>query len=495
MERLAPFNTPDSELQRFAPKYPPLDEQVVVPCYLDIRENREVNPPKPRLTLDIDEVKGDLAVVVMPYAGMAQDDKLILTLEAFLFEGEPFEPKEWTEIVGKEDVNAPVAFTIPRTVFEQPTRLVGCYIGLFVRLVRGGEEILSSLNQTIFIESGAAESHFLRAPHFKDVTNHTLFTDELPDGIDLVTLEHGDAQAGDAVVVFDRNDGVAAWGALEQAQPGSPLLVRVPASWLEANTGGQAVKVQYAGANRSFRTHSLLFQVEATRKLEAPRVQSERSFRLLRTGYEVSVPISDATSTGTIVVHLGTVKDSGAEKVRTSYAQSEAYVVRDNFFVFYFSPEQLGILLGRENIKAFYSLGVKEPIYSPETESYIKAPDDKELKHFPRLQCPAAAGSAGLSIARLNGNSVEIHVGSWLLIGVDQIVDIKAHIDTAVHPLLNRKITAQDLENKRIDATLNNSVVVAAGPGKKIRFTCEVNFNNGSGESFVLMPIDIDITQ
>jgi hypothetical protein len=499
MERLAPFNAPDPDLHRFIEVHPPLDEQVVVSCYLDTRKNNDVSPPRSRLTLDINEVKNDLAVVVMPYASMAKDDKLILTFEAFPHDGKPFIPKEWTETVDEEGVNKPVAFNIPRSVFEEPIDLVGCYIGLFVRLVRKEEDILSSLTQNIFVESGAEESHYLRAPHFKDVTNHTLFTDELPNGIDLVALEHGGAGSGDGVVVFDGDDGMAAWGVLElmQAPPGfpRPLLLRVPVSWLDAHAGSQAVKIQYAGANRSFRTHSLSFQVEKTRKLEAPRVPDTREFRLLRTGYEVSVPISDATSTGTIVVHLGTVEGSGEETVRTSYAQTKAYVVRENFFVFYFSPQQLGVLLGRENIQAFYSVGVKEPIYSPGTAASFTAPTEKELNNFPRLQCPAAAGSTGLSIARLDKKNVEIHVGSWLLIGEGQIVEIKAYIDNAVHQLLRREVTQKDLDSKRINASLEYSVVQAAGPGKKIRFTCEVNFNNGSGAAFMLRPIDIDITE
>lgn len=495
MERLAPFNAPDPDLQRFIQVYPPLDEQVVVPCYLDIRENREVNPPRPRLTLDINEIEESLAVAVVPYAGMAKDDKLILVLEAYPYEGEPFEPREWPKVLGEGDVNKPVVFKIPRNVFEQPIDLVGCYIGLSVRLVRDEDEVLSSLNQTIFIERGAQESHFLRAPNFKDVTSHTLFADELPDGVELMAFEQGDAQTGDSVVVFDGSDGVAAWGVLEQAQPGTPLLLRVPASWFEeAIVGTHSVRVQYAGANRSFRTHSLLFKVATTRDLPDPSVVSNNPFRLLRTGFEVSVLISDATSTGTIVVHLGTVVGTGANAVRTSFAQTKVYVVRENNFVFYFAPQQLGVLLGRENTHAYYSVGVDEPIYSGTSPASFTAPKGDELENFPRLQCPKAAGSAGLSITRLNGNNVEIHIGSWLLMGVGQVVDIQAHIGTAVHPLLRREVTEKDLEDKRIDANLSNSVVVAAGPGKTIRFTCEVNFNNGSGAGFMLMPVDIDIT-
>lgn len=85
MERLATFNAPD--LQQLVQVYPRLDEQVVVPCCLDIRENREVSPPRPRLTLDLNEVEENLPVAVMPYLGMAAGDQLILMLEAYPYEG------------------------------------------------------------------------------------------------------------------------------------------------------------------------------------------------------------------------------------------------------------------------------------------------------------------------------------------------------------------------------------------------------------------------
>lgn len=54
----------------------------------------------------------------------------------------------------------PVLFKVPRSNFEQPIDLVGCYVGLFVRLIRDEVEIASSLIQNIFIERGAKESHF-----------------------------------------------------------------------------------------------------------------------------------------------------------------------------------------------------------------------------------------------------------------------------------------------------------------------------------------------
>lgn len=491
MERQAPFNTPD--LQKLVQEYPRLDDQVVVPCHLDIRENREVNPPMPRLTLDIDEFKENLTVVVMPYAGMAAGDQLILTLEAYPYDGDPFTPKEFRVTLDDEHVGRPVLFKVPRTDFEAPIDLVGCYVGWFVRLVRDDEEIASSLTQNVFIERGAEESHFLRAPHFKDFTQHTLFADEWVDGIELIASDSGDAQPGDSVVVFDGADGVATWARLGPLVPGAPLQVRVPASWLGASAGRRSLRIQYAGANRSFRTHSLLFNVESTRKLEAPQVPDAQEFRLLRMGFEVSVPISDATSGSTVVAHLGTVTGSGAEKVRVSIAKSEVYAVREKYFVFYFSPSQLGVLLGRGGIQAYYSVGVGELVYSDGTPVGFKVPDKEVVKNFPRIQVPAAAGSAGLSLARLNKNNVKVNIGSWPLMAPGQFLLVKADMDGGQHDVVNRLVTEADLENKSIGGTLSYSVVENK-KGKVIRFTCEVNFNNGEGSFVKFANVDIVIT-
>ncbi|MFT0870205.1 hypothetical protein [Pseudomonas sp. CAM1A] len=492
MERLAPFNAPD--LQQLVQAHPDLDEQVVVPCYLDIRENREVNPPRPRLTLDINEVGDELSTVLMPYAGMAAGDQLILTLEAYPYDGEPFTPQEFKETIDDEGVEKPVQFAVPRSVFEDPIDLVGCYIGLFVRLVRDEEEVASSLSQTIFIECGAEESHFLRAPYFKGIPQHTLFADEWVDGVELIASDAGDAQPGDSVVVFDADDGVATWARLGASVPGAPLQLTVPASWLGAGTGGRALRIQYAGANRSFRTHALLFIVERTRKLEAPKVSNGTEFRLLRMGYEVSVPISDATSNSPIVVHLGTVTGSGAETVRVSFAASTAYAVRENYFVFYFSPNQLGALLERPDMQAYYSVGVGELVYSDGTQVKFTVSGDDIARNFPRIQVPAAGGSKGLSLARLGGNNVEVNIGSWPLMAPGQLVRVKADINERKYELVNRLVTEADLENKSIGGELSYSVV-AQQEGQVIRFTCEVNFNNGEGRFFGLTDVDIVITE
>lgn len=499
MERLAPHSSTGSILQRFAQDFPPLDEQVVVAGYLDIRENRDVGLPWPRrLTLDITEIeedKGSLPVVVMPYAGMAPGDKVVLTLKAFLYEGEPFEPKEWTEILGDvDDVGEPVGFKVPRSVFEQPVDLVGCYVELYASVFRGEDEVSSSLSQNFFIERGAEESHFLRAPNFKDVTGHTLFADELSDGIELQLHEQSEAQAGDSVVVFDGEEGLVTWGTIKQPTPGEPLVVTVPASWLEKQVGARSVKVQYAGANRSYRTHALLFEVARTRALDAPIVSSANTFRALRTGFEASVLISDKVSGGTITMHLGTEETLGKETVRTSFAQTDAYVVREKHFVFYFSPQQLGVLLGRSNVVAYYSVGAADR-YSPPTASSFKPPEAKELRYFPRLQCPDAAGSSGLSKAHVRGRDIPLYLGSWLLMSAGQIIDIKAEVGTSTYPLLRRAVTESDLEKKSIDTVLKASDFEHVLLGQTIRFVCDINFNNGSGASFQLTPIDIVVIE
>jgi hypothetical protein len=492
MERLAPFNAPD--LQQLVQEYPRLDEQVVVPCYLDIRDNREVSPPRPRLTLDLNEVEENLPVVVMPYAGMAAGDQLILTFEPYPYEGEPFTPKEFSQTIDDENVEKPVLFKVPRSAFEDPIDLVGCYVGLFVRLVRDEVEIESSLTQNVFIERGAEESNFLRAPHFKDVTQHTLFADEWLEGIELIASDSGDAQPGDSVVVFDAEDSVATWARLGPLEPGSPMQLTVPASWLGANTGRRSLRIQYAGANRSFRTYSLLFNVESTRKLEAPKVPDAQEFRLLRLGFEVSVPISDATTNTTIVVHLGAVTDSGEKKVRASFAESTAYTVRENYFVFYFSPNQLGVLLERQGVRAYYSVGVDRLAYSSETPVNFSVSGEDIAKNFPRIQVPAAGGSKGLSLARLDKNNVKVSIGSWPLMAPGQLVLVKADMNGSKYELVNRLVTEADLKNKHIDGYLSYSVVDQQ-KGKVIRFTCEVNFNNGEGRAFSFTDVDIVVTE
>ncbi|QXI39901.1 hypothetical protein [Pseudomonas xantholysinigenes] len=492
MERLATFNAPD--LQQLVQVYPRLDEQVVVPCCLDIRENREVSPPRPRLTLDLNEVEENLPVAVMPYLGMAAGDQLILMLEAYPYEGDPFTPKEFTENIGGEDVAKPVLFKVPRSNFEQPIDLVGCYVGLFVRLIRDEVEIASSLIQNIFIERGAKESHFLRAPHFKDVTQHTLFADEWVDAVALIASDAGEAKLGDSVVVFDADDGVATWARLGPVPSGAPLQLKVPASWLGANTGRRSLRIQYAGANRSFRTHALLFNVESTRTLEDPIASNVQSFRLLRMGYEVRVPISDATSNTPIVVHLGTVTGSGAETVRTSFAESTAYAVRENYFVFYFSPKQLGVLLERPEVKAYYSVGVGERVYSGETPVTFKVSGDDIANNFPRIQVPAAGGSKGLSLARLDGNNVDVKIGAWPLMAPGQLVWIRAYISDRQYDLVKRPVTEDDLKDESIGGSLSY-LAIDQQKGKTIRFTCEVNFDNGEGRYFSFTDVDIVITE
>lgn len=491
MERLAPFNAPD--FQHWVQEYPRLDEQVVVPCYLDIRENREVSPPRPRLTLDLNEVEDELPVVVMPYAGMADGDQLILTLEAYPYNGEPFTPKEFAETIYDKGVGKPVLFKVPCDAFETPIDLVGCYIGLSVRLVRDEEEIDSSLTQDIFIERGAVESHFLRAPYFKDVIQHTLFADEWEKGVELIASDSGEAKPGDSVVVFDAEDGVATWARLGPLVPGTLLQLNVPASWLDARTGNRSLRIQYAGANRSLRTHPFLFTVLSTRTLGAPTVSDAREFRLLRMGFEVSVPISESTSGRPIVVHLGAVTGEEKEIVRQSFAKSTAYAVRGEYFVFYFSPIQLGVLLGREDVHAYYSLGVGKLVYSGASSVTLTASAADVEKNFPRIQVPAAAGSKGLSLARLAENNVMVSVGAWPLMAPGQLVRIRADIDGTKYDVVNRKVTIIDIISNIIDGALSYSVVKDKR-GKKIRFTCEVDFNNGEGRPFSFVNVDIDIT-
>ncbi|WP_323833986.1 hypothetical protein [Pseudomonas sichuanensis] len=120
-------------------------------------------------------------------------------------------------------------------------------------------------------------------------------------------------------------------------------------------------------------------------------------------------------------------------------------------------------------------------------------PDKEVVKNFPRIQVPAAAGSAGLSLARLNKNNVKVNIGSWPLMAPGQFLLVKADMDGGQHDVVNRLVTEADLENKSIGGTLSYSVVENK-KGKVIRFTCEVNFNNGEGSFVRFANVDIVIT-
>lgn len=89
---------------------------------------------------------------------------------------------------------------------------------------------------------------------------------------------------------------------------------------------------------------------------------------------------------------------------------------------------------------------------------------------------------------------MDVKIGAWPLMAPGQLVWIRAYISDRQYDLVKRPVTEDDLKDESIGGSLSY-LAIDQQKGKTIRFTCEVNFDNGEGRYFSFTDVDIVITE
>lgn len=451
-----------------------------------VRESHE-------LAIDPDAlpVSGSLMLVVVPYAGMAANDRVTITWRGFDSTGYADDADLFVSEKTLTSTDVGQALSWP---------LDNSYL-LFIREGRGELSYsvryasatgLPELSEVQTIRIVAPTGAYLSPPEIEGHSGNTIDPGDFPEGATVLVPGYPGIAVGDQVLLY-------AAGRL-----GTPLLIRavqvdqqiinaghidfkLEQQWLRDNLNAQvSLTYQYARLGAAMSSESLLLDVRVAWKPEAPIVVDaeaedggvpNRGFieaQSLVAGGEIRIAPDPEVDLGTAERIEVRWKGFGTSGYYTTAEPMAGYPLR-----FKIPSSAIPANMGKR-------LDVDYLVKLPGRPVATSKVYDLRVISIPRsnfrtLQC-AAAPAGKLPLANVPEHGVEFELPRWVFMAADQRVTILASQPGSPTEYLLRGfvVRADQVTAGKVLATLSRNYLLGVGVGARLTLSVEVSFDEGS---------------